>query len=336
MDDRADHLTVEVFSTCPASSQAIDDRYRDRVAEVASWSEQAGCTGILVYADNSQVDPWLVAQIIMQHTATLCPLVAVQPVYMHPYSVAKMVSSLASLYGRRVYLNMVAGGFRNDLIALHDTAPHDRRYERLVEYTTVITQLLGGGPVSYAGEFYTVENLKLTPPLPPELFPGVFISGSSEGGLAAARAIGATAIKYPKPPGEEEMLPPDAAFGVRVGVIAREDEAQAWTLARTRFPEDRRGQLTRQLATKVSDSAWHHQLSTRTADVERSPYWLEPFQNYQTMCPYLVGSYDRVADEVGRYVGLGYRTFIVDVPTSMEDLQDVRSVFARIAGAVAR
>jgi len=43
------------------------------------------------------------------------PLVAVQPVYMHPYSVAKMVSTLAFLHQRRVFLNMVAGGFKNDL-----------------------------------------------------------------------------------------------------------------------------------------------------------------------------------------------------------------------------
>ena len=39
----------------------------------------------------------------------------------------------------------------------------------------------------------------MTPPLAPELFPGILMSGSSEAGLAAARAVGATAVKYPKP-----------------------------------------------------------------------------------------------------------------------------------------
>lgn len=331
-----DDQAVEIFSTCPPSSRTAREGYHESVREVARWSEEAGCTGILVYADNAQVDPWLVAQIIIQHTATLCPLVAVQPAYMHPYSVAKMVTSLAHLYGRRVYLNMVAGGFSNDLAALNDTTPHDRRYERLVEYTTVIQQLLGGDVVSYTGEFFTVNKLKLTPPLPPELFPGIFISGSSEAGLAAARAIGATAIKYPKPAGEEAMPPAGISVGVRVGIIAREDEGEAWAIARTRFPEDRRGQLTRQLATKVSDSAWHHQLSGRVDDGEGSPYWLVPFQNYQTMCPYLVGSETRVAEEIGRYVRAGYRTFILDVPTGPEDLDHVRRVFARTAGAIAR
>jgi alkanesulfonate monooxygenase len=36
-----------------------------------------------------------------------------------------MVTSFAYLYGRRVFLNMVAGGFRNDLLALADETPHD-------------------------------------------------------------------------------------------------------------------------------------------------------------------------------------------------------------------
>jgi len=46
----------------------------------------------LIYTDNGLVDPWLIAQAMITHTERLCPLVAVQPVYMHPYAVAKMVA----------------------------------------------------------------------------------------------------------------------------------------------------------------------------------------------------------------------------------------------------
>src|SRR2546430_4749483 len=34
------------------------------------WSEDAGCRGILVYTDNRLVDPWLVAQLIVENTRT--------------------------------------------------------------------------------------------------------------------------------------------------------------------------------------------------------------------------------------------------------------------------
>src|SRR3989449_269182 len=289
--------SVDLFSTCPASTSVAKDRYVQRVAEVARWSEQSGCKGILVYSDNSLLDPWLLAHIIIQNTTALCPLVAVQPVYMHPYAVAKQITSFAYLYGRRLYLNMVAGGFKNDLDALSDTTPHDKRYARLVEYTTIISRLLTGpAPLTYEGDFHSVAMLRLTPPLPEALVPGIFISGSSEAGLAAARTLGATAIKYPRAADAEERLPDDLLhLGVRVGIIARERDADAWAVAYSRFPEDRKGQLTHQLAMKVSDSSWHKQLSTVVVETERSPYWLVPFQNYKTMCPYLVGSYDRVA-----------------------------------------
>ena len=331
MPEIGNHTEIKLFSTSPQSSAVDRERYLQRVIQVAQWTEEAGCEGILVYTDNSLVDPWLVSQIILQHTTKLCPLVAVQPAYMHPYSVAKMVASFGHLYGRRVYLNMVAGGFKNDLAALNDCTPHDKRYARLVEYTTIIMDLLRGGSVTYQGEFYVVDKLRMTPPLLSELFPGIFVSGSSEAGLAAAHALGATAIKYPQPADIEPTCHNLVESGVRVGLIARATENDAWTVAHERFPEDRKGQLMHQLAMKTSDSSWHKQLSEMARETKRNgnPYWLFPFENYNTFCPYLVGSYDRVAREVGQYLARGYRTFILDIPPAQDELEHVKLVFSR-------
>jgi alkanesulfonate monooxygenase len=331
-------LTLEIFSTCPQSADWSADAYAQRVADVARWSERWGCKGILVYADNRQLDPWLVSHLILQHTRTLCPLVAVQPVYMHPYTVAKMTASFARLYRRRIYLNMVAGGFKNDLVALNDPTPHDRRYHRLIEYTLIIRRLAEGrGPVTFEGEFYTVRGLALTPELPPELFPGIFVSGSSEAGLRAAEAMGAVAVKYPKAPDAETEPGEGVGAGVRVGIIAREDGREAWDIARARFPEDRKGQLTHQLAMKVSDSVWHRQISelSRTTASGEHPYWLVPFENYKTMCPYLVGSYERVGEELARYLALGYRSFILDIPPDEDELRHTRAAFDHALAQVA-
>lgn len=344
----SDGLPVRLFSTCPPSSgepaaPTGAEGYAEKVAEVARWSEEAGCTGILVYTDNSLLDPWLLSQIIVGNTRALAPLVAVQPVYMHPYTVAKMVTSMAALHGRPVHLNMVSGGFRNDLLALDDATPHDRRYDRLLEYTTIIQRLLdGGGPVSFDGEFYRVERLKLTPPLQPELRGEVFVSGSSDAGMAAARALDALAVKYPRPADEEEDFGSldrsgrgDVRQGIRVGIVARESEEEAWRVAHERFPGDRKGQLTHQLAMKVSDSVWHRQLSEMGEREERTPYWLFPFENYKTMCPYLVGSYERVGRELGRYLDLGARAVILDVPPDAEELHHTRRAFEAAVKAAA-
>lgn len=322
---------VKVFSTCPQSPGVERSRYPRLVADVARWSEAAGCEGILVYTDNGILDPWLVSQLIIQATERLCPLVAVQSVYMHPYSVAKMVSTLANLYGRRIYLNMVAGGFRNDLIAMGDDTPHDERYDRVVEYSRIVKALVtDADPVSVDGRYYTVKNLRLRPAVPPECVPGITISGSSSAGMAAARAVGAIAVKYPRPSAaEEHQAEAGIESGMRVGIITREDREEAWRVAYERFPEDRQGQIAHHLAMKVSDSQWHRQLSelARGAASEDDPYWLGPFNNYKTFCPYLVGEHQRIGAELRRYMDLGFSTFILDVPGSEEELHHIGAAF---------
>jgi alkanesulfonate monooxygenase len=288
--------------------------------------------GILVYTDNSQVDPWLVSQIIVQETKHLAPLIAVQPIYMHPYTVAKMVSSLGVLYGRRLCLNLVAGGFKNDLVALNDPTPHDERYERLIEYATIIKGLLTDHEaITFQGKFYRVNNLKMTPPLPEGLSPGVLISGSSEAGLTAARFLEAVPILYAKPAKDcaSTAVKRGSGFGIRIGVMARPTEKEAWKEARERFPEEKKGKMIHGLAMKVSDSVWHHELSNAIEEnkTTSSSYWLAPFENYKTFCPYLVGDYELVGEELARYLALGCRTFILDVPLCEQDLHHARIAF---------
>ncbi len=335
--------TCQVFATSPQSLDWRPETYRDSVVAVAQWSEAAGCTGTLIYTDNSIVDPWLVTQAVLADTATLTPLVAVQPLYMHPYAVAKMVASLGFLYGRRVILNMVAGGFKNDLLSLGDGTPHDRRYDRLVEYVQVVKKLLAGtGPVTWDGEFYQLKQAILKPGLPAHLQPGFFISGSSGAGMAAAAATGAVPIQYPGPP-HEAIAPQQnragmTTAGVRLGIIARPTTEEAWEAAHQRFPFDRKGQIAHQMAMRVSDSQWHQQLSARAGETGPvgGTYWLGPFEISKSNCPYLVGSYAAVIEDLSRYMEGGYGTFILDIPPSAEELAHSRIVFSEAASRLAQ
>jgi alkanesulfonate monooxygenase len=86
---------------------------------------------------------------------------------------------------------------------------------------------------------------------------------------------------------------------------------------------------------KVSDSHWHRQLSEMgsSAADDEDPYWLWPFENYATFCPYLVGSYERVAAELQRYIDLSFRSFILDIPASEEELRHIGVVFDRARAA---
>jgi alkanesulfonate monooxygenase len=342
MQGESSGIKLELYTTCPGNtsddvverpgfSQEGGAAYIRRVVDVARWSEECGFKGILIYIDNSLINNWSLAQVVMEHTVRLIPLPAVQPVYMHPYWVAKQIATFGHLYGRQIALNMLAGAFPNDLKELNDTTPHDERYDRMTEYTEVIMKLLEGtAPVSYAGRYYEIHGLKMKPLLPKHLLPLVLMSGASDAGMQAARKLGAVAVRYPKPASfyEENPLEKDLQFGIRLGITARENKQDAWMIARARFPEDRKGQLTHQMANKISDSVWHKELSGLKEEMtEGYPYWLGPFQNYKTFCPYLVGNYREVAEVVAQYVAVGFRTFITDIPPDKEELFHQKIVF---------
>jgi alkanesulfonate monooxygenase len=263
----------------------------------------------------------------------------VEPIDMSPYSVAKLVTSIAHLHDRQIALNMMARSFHNDPIVPGHMASHDDRYIRLTEYTQTIKRLLESDrPVRQRGRFYSVKDLEMTPPLRRELRPEIFVSGSSAGGMAAAAELGAIAVRYLQPAefeaADRDVFATSVERGARVGIVAREDGDEARHIALERFPPQRRGHFAHQLAQRVRDSMWHKQLSQHDENPlsEDKPYWLSPMRNYRTLCPYLVGSYSRVALEFRRYLALGFRTFILDIPPSRDELAHVAEVFRRATG----
>lgn len=323
-----------LFATIPPFVPGTQGEYRETVRQAARAAEAAGFVGALVYSDNNTVDPWAVAQETIIATERFEPLVALQPVYMHPYAVAKTLSSFAALYGRRVCLNLVAGGSHSDLVALHDNTPHDERYGRLTEYAQLIRLLLSESrPVTFDGRYYDVLSLHLKPAMPADLRPVLYISGSSPAGRQAARDLDAIPVCYPEPPGKSVAHDGLAGGGVRIGIIARDTDEEAWAVAHRRFPGSRAGRLTQMLARGVSDSEWCARLSAAEEfpGGPGSPYWMGPFLNSSTFCPYLVGSHEKVEAELAWYVAGGCQDFIMDTARDEDDYAAVAATFQRVS-----
>jgi alkanesulfonate monooxygenase len=80
---------------------------------------------------------------------------------------------------------------------------------------------------------------------------------------------------------------------------------------------------------RISDSQWHKNLAKLERDTTERwrTYWLWPFRNYNTFCPYLVGSYCEVSEEIATYLKAGFTNFILDIPREEIDLQQARRVF---------
>ncbi|MEK9281564.1 MULTISPECIES: LLM class flavin-dependent oxidoreductase [unclassified Bradyrhizobium] len=312
----------------PAISRNRDpQKYVDELMRVAQFAERNGLAGILLFEGNDVfVEPWAMAQHIMGQTRRSSPLIAVNPVYMHPFTAAKFVSSFAQLYGRKVYLNMITGTAVSDLQGLGDDRPHADRYVRLGEFVALMRQLLESPrPVNFKGRFYRASNLQLHPRLTAELMPEFLIAGQSEAAQRVARETGC--IKM-------QMLPPDLdhrldAPGMNFGIFARETRDEARQAAKSRFRDNPDDRELLSLTMENTDSAWkRHLYDGQSGELRENGYWLLPFLTFQADCPYLVGSYAEIGARLKDFAAKGLTTIMLDMVADEAEMQHVRKALA--------
>lgn len=330
MQFTASGVTVRVFTISPRTGDP--QKYWENIVNLADWSEQYGCTGLLLFTGNDTfIDPWVAAHGMLARTRTLAPLVAVNPIYMHPFTAAKMIMSLSRMYGRKVYLNLVTGTATSYLESLGDRLTHDDRYARLLEYGQVIRRLLQHTrPVTCAGRFYHLEHVQLLPGLPEALQPEFVLAGQSPAAREVCRALDAVGMQMLRASLDEAI---DGVRGMHFGIVTRPIDADARRVAAEWFPESEEDRLLLDLSMRNTDSTWKRELHDAAGGPAdpASPYWLTPFRNFKADSPYLVGDYGRVADVIARLIHKGIDTFIVDLPASEEEFRHVHAAFEAAA-----
>jgi alkanesulfonate monooxygenase len=312
----------------PAISRNRDPgKYVGELMQVAQFADRNSFEGILLFEGNDVfVEPWAMAQHIMAQTTRSSPLIAVNPVYMHPFTAAKFVSSFAQLYGRKVYLNMITGTAVSDLQGLGDDQSHADRYARLGEFVALVRQLLASPrPANFEGRFYRASNLQLRPRLPAELMPEFLIAGQSE---AAERvAIETGCIKM-------QMLPPDlerglTAPGLNFGIFAREGRDEARRAAQRRFRDNPDDRELLSLTMENTDSVWKRRLyDGQSGELRENGYWLLPFLTFQADCPYLVGGYAEIGAKLKHFANKGLTTIMLDMVADESEMQHVCKALA--------
>ncbi|WP_437818885.1 LLM class flavin-dependent oxidoreductase [Sorangium sp. So ce1078] len=326
---------IHLFTVSPRSTDP--DEHWPRVQRMIDLSERYGVSGVLVFTGNDVfIEPWVLAQHVIARAEHLIPLVAVNPVYMHPFTVAKLISSFAYAYGRRTYLNMVAGAALSYQRAIGDTLEHDLRYERLREYIHVVRGLLTQPRFRSEGRFYPVSDVQLSPRVPEALLPGMLLSGQSEAAMEVARATGSVSTQM-LPGTLLDGLTPGAS-GIHFGLITRPTEGDAWAAARRLFPEVPEAQAMLELSMKNTDSRWKQRMMAVAKHRQGAypGYWLDPFRNLQADCPYYVGDHADAADLLRGLARAGVTTIILDLPPVEEEMAHVREAIARSGLCVVR
>jgi alkanesulfonate monooxygenase len=198
--------------------------------------------GVLLPTGRSCEDSWVVASAIAPWTERLRYLVAVRPGLQSPSVAARMTATLDRLSKGRLLINVVTGGDPVENAGDGIFLDHDARYAVTREFLNVYSDLLAGNTVNFEGQHIRIKDGRLlfAPVQSPR--PPLYFGGSSPAGIDVAVDTVDKYLTWGEPPAEvaDKIKRVKAAaakrgrelsFGIRLHVIVRETNAEAWKAA---------------------------------------------------------------------------------------------------------
>lgn len=210
--------------------------------QVALAADNLGYYGVLIPTGKSCEDSWLVAAALAPITKRLRYLVAVRPGLQPPSLAARMAATLDRLSEGRLLINVVTGGDpvenKGDGIFLS----HADRYQVTREFLEVYSRLLKGEKVDFHGEHIRVEGSEILFPPVQEDGPPLYFGGSSDEAIDVAANQIDTYLTWGEPVAQvaeklavvrqrAEARGRQLSYGIRLHVIVRETEEEAWAAA---------------------------------------------------------------------------------------------------------
>src|SRR5690606_24991581 len=220
-------------------ARTVDLGYLKQIAQAA---DQLGYEGVLIPTGRSCEDPWLVAAALAPLTERLKYLVAVRPGVISPTASARMTATLDRLSGGRLLINVVTGGDPQEAAGDGLFFSHVDRYALTEEFLRIWREVLAGETVDFKGEHLRVEGAKLLYPPVQQPHPPLYFGGSSQAAHELAAEQVDVYLTWGEPPAQVAEKIADiraraaskgrtVRFGIRLHVIVRETEQQAWQAA---------------------------------------------------------------------------------------------------------
>ncbi|WP_315704826.1 MULTISPECIES: FMNH2-dependent alkanesulfonate monooxygenase [unclassified Bradyrhizobium] len=317
--------------------------------QIAQAADQLGYYGVLIPTGRSCEDSWIVASAVAPFTERLRYLVAVRPGLQSPSVAARMTATLDRVTNGRLLVNVVTGGDpienKGDGIYLS----HAERYEVTREFLTVYNDLLEGKAVNFSGKHIRIEDGRLlfAPVQAPR--PPLFFGGSSDAGIDVAVDTVDKYLTWGEPPAQvaEKIAKVRAvadargrklSFGIRLHVIVRETNAEAWAAADDliRYVTDDTIASAQKIFARMDSVGQQRMLQLhggRRDKLEISPnLWAGVGLVRGGAGTALVGDPDTVAARIREYQDLGIDTFILSgYPHLEEAYRFAELVFPRLA-----
>jgi alkanesulfonate monooxygenase len=313
--------------------RAVSFPYMQQIAQAV---DHLGYTGALLPTGRSCEDAWVAAASLLAVTQKMKFLVAIRPGITSPGVAARMAATFDRLSNGRLLINVVTGGDPIELAGDGLHLDHDARYELTDEFLTVWRKVMAGEVVNFKGEYLDIKGGKLLFPTVQTPYPPLWFGGSSPIAQRIAAKHVDVYLTWGEPPAQvkekiatirrlAEAEGRTLRFGIRLHVIVRETEHEAWEAAHQLIRYvDEEAVATAQKAYARMDSEGQRRMTQlhnggREA-LEISPnLWAGIGLVRGGAGTALVGDPDTVATRMLEYADLGIETFILSGYPHLEE-----------------
>ena len=322
-----------------------DERHRPAtfgyLKEIAQAADRLGFKGVLLPTGTRCEDAWIVAAGLIPLTKRLKFLVALRPGSGTPALFARHAATLDRISGGRVLLNVVTGADPADLAGDGNKLSHDERYAQTDEFLTIWRRILSGQPADFEGKYLSAHGTDISFPPVQRPYPPLWFGGSSDAGIAIAAKHVDTYLSWGEPVDQlaekiDRVRVAAAAqgwtmrFGLRIHLIVRETEDEAWTAADrliSHVTDDLIAEAQNGFV-HISESVGQKRMSAlhqgrRDKLVVGPNLWAGPGLVRGGAGTALVGNPDNVAARIREYQGIGIETIIASAYPHLEEAFNV-------------
>ncbi|HEY9698361.1 MAG TPA: FMNH2-dependent alkanesulfonate monooxygenase [Trichocoleus sp.] len=308
----------------------------DYLRQLAGAIDSLGYAGALLPTGKSCEDAWVTASTLISATKRMKFLVAIRPGLTSPGVAARMAATFDRLSQGRLLINIVTGGDSAEMAADGVHLNHAERYELTDEFLTVWRDLMRGETVNFAGQHLDVKAGKVLFPPVQSPYPPLYFGGSSTVAKQVAAKHVDLYLTWGEPPAqvaekirEVRQLAAEQGrtlrFGIRLHVIVRETESQAWDAANDliKYLDDDTIAAAQAALGKAESEGQRRMMQLHNGkreNLEVSPnLWAGVGLVRGGAGTALVGDPDTVAARMQEYADLGIDTFILSGYPHLEE-----------------
>jgi alkanesulfonate monooxygenase len=332
-----------------ASARGARDTNLGYVHQIAQAVDELGYYGALLPTGRTCDDPWIAASALIPLTQRMRFLVAIRPGLMSPTISARMVATFDRYSAGRLLLNVVTGGDPVELAGDGLHLKHEERYALTDEFLSIFRRVLAGEAVDHTGKYLDVNDAKLYRSGVQKPYPEIWFGGSSAAGHQVAAEHVDVYLTWGEPPAdvasklaEVQALAATRGrklrFGLRVHVIVRETEREAWAAADDliRYVTDESIAAAQKSFARF-DSVGQKRMAQlhdgRRESLEISPnLWAGVGLVRGGAGTALVGDPETVAARLQEYASLGIDTFILSGYPHLEEAYRVAELLFPLLG----